>query len=126
VDDVNEAVRRTVEYARSVSENVTALHVSDDAAEAEEMRRRWEEVIPEVPLVIIESPYRSFIAPILTYIDAIDRSYPGETITVVLPELVPHHFWQGFLHNQSSVPLKRILLSRPNTVVVGIPYRLRG
>jgi hypothetical protein len=126
VDDVNEAVRRTVEYARSVSENVTALHVSDDAAEAEEMRQRWEEVIPEVPLVIIESPYRSFIAPILTYIDAIDRSYPGETITVVLPELVPHHFWQGFLHNQSSVPLKRILLSRPNTVVVGIPYRLRG
>ena len=126
VDDVNEAVRRTVEYARTVSENVTALHVSDDAAEAEEIRRRWEEAIPEVPLVIIESPYRSFIAPILTYIDAIDRSYPGETITVVLPELVPSHFWQGFLHNQSSIPLKRILLSRPNTVVVGIPYRLRG
>jgi amino acid transporter len=126
VDDVNEAVRRTVEYARTVSENVTALHVSDDAAEAEEMRQRWEEVIPDVPLVIIESPYRSFIAPILTYIDAIDRSYPGETVTVVLPELVPNHFWQGFLHNQSSIPLKRILLSRPNTVVVGIPYRLRG
>ena len=126
VDDVNEAVRRTVEYARTVSENVTALHVSDDATEAEEMRQRWEEVIPDVPLVIIESPYRSFIAPILTYIDAIDRSYPGETITVVLPELVPNHFWQGFLHNQSSIPLKRILLSRPNTVVVGIPYRLRG
>jgi amino acid transporter len=126
VDDVNEAVRRTVEYARTVSENVTALHVSDDAAEAEEMRQRWEEVIPEVPLVIIESPYRSFIAPILAYIDALDRSYPGEIVTVVLPELVPNHFWQGFLHNQSSIPLKRVLLSRPNTVVVGIPYRLRG
>jgi hypothetical protein len=126
IDDVNEAVRRTVEYALTVSENVTALHVSDDAAEAEETRQRWEEVIPEVPLVVIESPYRSFIAPILTYIDAIDRSYPGETITVVLPELVPAHFWQGFLHNQSSIPLKRALLSRPNTVVVGIPYRLRG
>jgi hypothetical protein len=126
VDEVNEAVRRTVEYARSVSENVTALHVSDEAAEAEETRQRWEEVIPEVPLVIIESPYRSFIAPILTYIDALDRSYPGETITVVLPELVPNHFWQGILHNQSSIPLKRALLSRPDTVVVGIPYRLRG
>jgi len=126
VDEVNEAVRRTVEYARTISENVTALHVSDDAAEAEEMRRRWEEVIPEVPLVIIESPFRSFIAPILTYIDALDRSYPGETVTVVLPELVPRHFWQGILHNQSSIPLKRALLSRPDTVVVGIPYRLKG
>jgi amino acid transporter len=126
VDDVNEAVRRTVEYARTVSENVTALHVSDDAAEAEEMRQRWEEVIPDVPIVIIESPYRSFIAPILAYVDAIDRSYPGQTITVVLPELVPRHFWQGVLHNQSAIPLKRALLSRPNTVVIGIPYRLRG
>jgi amino acid transporter len=126
VDDVNEAVRRTVEYARTVSENVTALHVSDDAEEAEKMRQRWEEVIPEVPIVIIESPYRSFIAPILAYVDAVDRSYPGEIITVVLPELVPNHFWQGILHNQSAIPLKRALLSRPNTVVVGIPYRLRG
>jgi amino acid transporter len=126
VDDINEAVGRTVDYARTISENVTALHVSDNVEEAEELRQRWEELIPEVPIVIIDSPYRSFIAPILAYIDALDHSYPGETITVVLPELVPAHFWQGFLHNQSSIPLKRALLSRPNTVVVGIPYRLRG
>jgi len=126
VDDVNEAVRRTVEYAQTISENVTALHVSDNAEEAEEIRQRWEEVIPEIPIVLIESPYRSFIAPILAYIDALDRSYPGETVTVVLPELVPRHFWQGILHNQSAIPLKRALLSRPNTVVIGIPYHLRG
>ena len=126
VDDVNEAVRRTIEYALTISENVTALHVSDNVDEAEELRQRWDEVIPEVPLVVIESPYRSFIAPILAYVDALDRSHPGETITVVLPELVPNHFWQGIMHNQSAIPLKRALLSRPNTVVIGIPYHLRG
>jgi len=126
VDDVNEAVRRTVEHARAISENVTALHVSDNVEEAEEMRQRLEEAIPEVPLVIIESPYRSFIAPILAYIDALDRSHPGETIMVALPELVPNHFWQGVLHNQSAIPLKRALLSRPDTIVIGIPYHLRG
>ena len=126
VDEVNEAVRRTVEYARTISENVTALHVSESAEEAEEIRQRWEEAIPEVPLVVIESPYRSFIAPILAYVDALDRSRPGEVITVALPEFVPAHFWQGILHNQSSLPLKRALLSRPNTVVIGVPYHLRG
>jgi len=126
VDEVNEAVRRTVEHARAISENVTALHVSDNVEEAEELRQRWEEAIPEVPLVVIDSPYRSFIAPILAYIDALDRSNPGETVMVVLPELVPSHFWQGILHNQSAIPLKRALLSRPDTVVVGIPYRLKG
>jgi amino acid transporter len=125
VDEVNEAVRRTAEYARSISNNVTALHVVDDVEGAEGLRQRWEEAIPEVPIVIIESPYRSFIAPILAYIDAVDRSYPGERITVVLPEVVPSHFWQGILHNQSAIPLKKALLSRPNTVVIGIPYHLR-
>jgi hypothetical protein len=126
VDEVNEAVRRTVEHARAISENVTALHVSDNVEEAEELRQRWDEAIPEVPLVVIESPYRSFIAPVLAYIDALDRSHPGETVMVVLPELVPSHFWQGILHNQSATPLKRALLSRPNTIVVGIPYRLKA
>jgi hypothetical protein len=125
VDEVNEAVRRTVEYARSISDNVTGLHVADDIEEAEEMRKRWDEAIPDVPIVIIESPYRSFIAPILAYIDAADRSYPGEPITVVLPEVVPSHFWQGILHNQSAIPLRKALLSRPNTVVMSIPYHLK-
>jgi amino acid transporter len=125
VDEVNEAVRRTVEYARTISDNVTGLHVADDIEEAEEMRQQWDEAIPEVPIVIIESPYRSFIAPILAYIDAADRSYPGEPITVVLPEVVPSHFWQGILHNQSAIPLRKALLSRPNTVVMTIPYHLK-
>jgi amino acid transporter len=126
VDELNEAVRRTVEYAQSISENVTALHVSDSLEEAEGLRQRWEELLSDVPLVVIESPYRSFIAPILAYIDALDRSRPGEIVTVALPEFVPDHFWQGVLHNQSAIPLKRALLSRANTVVIGVPYRLKG
>jgi amino acid transporter len=125
VDELNEAVHRTVQYARSISENVTALHVSDSMEEAEGLRQRWEELLPDVPLVVIESPYRSFIAPILAYIDALDRSRPGEIITVALPEFVPEHFWQGTLHNQSAIPLKRALLSRANTVVIGVPYHLK-
>src|SRR3989304_1254541 len=63
VDELNEAVRRTVEYAQSISENVTALHVSDSLEEAEGLRQRWEELPPDGPLVVIESPSRSFIAP---------------------------------------------------------------
>jgi len=125
VDKVNEAVRLAVDYARKTSENVTALHVSDDVSEADELRQRWEEVIPDVPLVVIESPYRSFIIPILTYIDALDDSHPGETITVLLPESVPARLWHRFLHNQSAAHLKKALRARPNTLVVGVPYLLR-
>ena len=85
----------------------------------------WEEQVPDVPIVILESPYRALIAPFLAYIDALDRANPGARITVVLPEFVPAQPWQRFLHNQPVVRLRHALQARPNTVVVNVPYHLR-
>jgi amino acid transporter len=124
VDELNQAVLRTLEYARSISNNVTAVHVSDDIEEAEALRERWEEAVADTPIVIIESPYRSLLAPMLTYIDTLDQIDPGAYITVVLPEYVPAHFWEGLLHNQSAMRLKKALLRRKNTVVIDVPYHL--
>ena len=59
--------------------------------------------MPDVPLVIVESPYRSLVEPIIAYIEALDRTQPNQMVTVVLPEFVPKHFWQRFLHNQLSL-----------------------
>jgi amino acid transporter len=126
IDDLNQAVLRTIDYACNLSENVTALHVTDDPKEAEALRERWERAVPDVPIVTIESPYRSLIAPVFAYIDALDKASPGVGVTVVLPEFVPAHFWEGLLHNQSAIRLKRALLRRPNTVVIDVPYHLRS
>jgi amino acid transporter len=125
VDGINRAVLRTVDYARTLSEDVTAVHVTDDLEKAEELRTEWEAQIPDVPIVIIESPYRALVAPFLAYIDAVDRANPNARITVVLPEFVPAQVWQGLLHNQPALRLKRALLSRPNTAVVDVLYHLR-
>jgi hypothetical protein len=124
VDEINTAVLRTLEYARSISNNVTAVHVTDDIEEGEVLRERWEVAVADTPIVIIESPYRSLLAPMLTYIDTLDQIDPGSYITVVLPEYVPAHFWEGLLHNQSSIRLKKALMRRPNTVVIDVPYHL--
>lgn len=125
VDGLNRAVLRTVEYARTLSNNVTAVHVTDDLQAAEQLREEWEENVPDVPIVIVESPYRALVAPFLAYIDAVDRANPNTRITVVLPEFVPPHFWQRLLHNQPAARLKRALLSRPNTAVVDVLYHLK-
>jgi hypothetical protein len=125
VDGLNRAVLRTVEYARSLSNNVTAVHVTDDLKKGDELRSQWEEDLPDVPIVVVESPYRALVAPFLAYIDAVDRANPQGRITVVLPEFVPAHFWQGLLHNQPATRLKRALLNRPNTAVVDVLYHLR-
>jgi hypothetical protein len=111
-------------FARSISPDVTAVHVTDDAEDAEQFKRRWEQWGREVPLVILESPYRALLAPLLTYIDALDRQDARGPITVVLPEFVPRHVWEWFLHNQSALRLKLHLFFRPHTVVVDVPYHL--
>jgi hypothetical protein len=113
-----------LEFARTLSDNVTAVHITDELEDGEALRERWERTVPDTPIVIIESPYRSFVAPMLTYVDAIDKAEPGAYITVVLPEFVPAHFWEGWLHNQSTGRLKRALRNRRNTVVIPVPYHL--
>jgi amino acid transporter len=113
-----------IAYARSISKDVTAVHVADEPRDVEAMKRQWAEWGAPVKLVILESPYRALIAPLLAYIDATDRQDPGPQTTIVLSELVPRHFWEYPLHNQTALRLKLRLFFRPNTVVVDVPYHL--
>ena len=115
---------RTVEYARTVSPNVTAIHITDDLEMGQHLREQWERAVLDVPLVIIDSPFRSFVSPVVSYIDALDRADPGQYVTVVLPEFRTRWPWQRMLHNQSAQRLKKALLDRPNTVIIEVPYHL--
>jgi amino acid transporter len=125
VGGINRAVVGTLAYARSISSDVTAVHVTDDLESAERLRDRWDNWAPEVPLVIIESPYRAFTEPLLAYIDLVNRQRGADhTVTVVLPEFVPKHWYQHLLHGQTAFRLKAKLLFRPNTVVADVPRHL--
>lgn len=126
VDEINRATLQVVDYARAISPNVTALHITDDIESGQELRRAWEASVLDVQLVLIDSPYRSFVAPVLSYIDALDRTDPGQYVTVVLPEFRTAWPWQRFLHNQSARRLRNALLDRPNTVIAEVPYQLAG
>ena len=125
IEGIDRAVLRTIAYARTLSPNAVAIHVTDEREQAEPLREQWEASIPDVRLVILESPYRSLVEPIIAYIDLLDRAQPNHMVTVVLPEFVPKHFWERFLHNQLAVRLKKVLVNRPNTVLVDVPYHLR-
>ncbi len=117
-----------LDYARSLSSNVTAVHIveGEDPEEAEHFNREWRQHMgdTDINLVIIKSPYRSLIGPLLSYIDALDRQYTDDTITIVLPEFLPAKWWEYLLHNQSALRLKAALLFRPNTVVADVPFHL--
>ena len=122
VADLNRLTISTLAYARSLSSNVTAVHIAEDEDAAGEFRQKWEEWGDKVPLVTIESPYRSVVGPLLRYIDNIDRRDAYDTVTVILPEFVTAHWWENLLHNQTALRLKAALLFRPGTVVTSVPY----
>ena len=126
ISRLDRAAYHALAYARSISSEVTAVHVNDDRDEIEQMRRRWEAWAEPVELIVLESPYRVLMSPLLAYIDAMDRLDPTRPITVVLSEFVPRHFWEYPLHNQTALRLKLRLFFRPNTVVIDVPYHLRA
>jgi hypothetical protein len=77
-----------------------------------------------VPLVVLESPYRSLMEPLLEYIEEVEREHPGDYVTVLLPEFVPARWWHHLLHNQRALLLKGALLFKRRTVVVSVPFHL--
>ncbi|MDQ6695025.1 MAG: APC family permease, partial [Chloroflexota bacterium] len=128
VSGLNAVTMQALAYARSLSKNVTAVHISEgeDPEEARRFSQQWQETLSDsgIDLVIIESPYRSLLGPLLSYIDALDQQSPDDTVTIVLPEVLPSKSWEYLLHNQSALRLKAALLFRPNTVVADVPHLL--
>jgi amino acid transporter len=111
-----------LQIARQISGDVTAIHISDDPGEAARFRERWQRLVPDIPVVVIESPYRSLLRPLLAYVDAVDRGDRHRPVVVILSEFVPRHWWEWLLHNQTALRLKLHLFFRPNTVVLDVPY----
>ncbi len=127
IPSLNRAVVHAVNVARSITDDVIAVYISEDAEASTRMRTAWELQVPGVPLVIVESPYRALAGPLVAYLDVLDRAWPPgkpEPITfVVVPEYVARHWWERILYNQSARRLRSILLGRSHTVVVDVPYR---
>jgi hypothetical protein len=125
VVDLNAVALQSLAMARSFSDSVVAVHVSDDEQDIERLQARWRLWGDRVPLEIISSPYRSLVPPLLRYIDGMQRSLASDTVIVVLPEMVATRWWHNLLHNQTALRLKAALLYRPGIVVVSVPYHLR-
>jgi amino acid transporter len=126
VRNINLNTARAVEYARRISSAVTAVHIARLTREdIEEFEARWKSNFPDVPLVTIESPYRTFLGPLRAYIDGLDLA-PGTLLTIVVPEFVPAHPWQNFLHNRTGDRIEEEFVTRPNVLVTRASISIPG
>lgn len=133
VNGINRSVIQAVMFGRSLASDpsmLQAVFVTTDPEEADSLRARWERQLPEVPLVIVESPYRALVGPVVTYLEVLDRAWPPDretpTTIVVLPEYVAKRWWDRILYNQTAKRLKAALMGREHTVIADVPYRRSG
>jgi amino acid transporter len=125
ISGVHRGTLAALHYARSLSADVTAVHVPIDPAEGEALRRKWEMWGDGVRLVMLESPYRLFLEPLLEYIEEVAaHRQPNEIVTVVVPQFVPKHWWNNLLHTQTAIQLRLVLLFKPGIVVTDVPYHV--
>ena len=127
IGDVHRGVVRAVQYARTLAPTATvrAVYVETDPARTARLEEKWGKWGLGVPLVVLTSPYRSLLRPLLDYLDQIQSRGDDQMVTIVLPEFLPRHWWQHVLHNQTALLVKGALLFRKNTVVADVPYHLK-
>jgi amino acid transporter len=125
ISGVHRGTMAALRYARSLSDDVTAVHVSIDPEEAEKIRHKWELWGEGVRLVILDSPYRLLLEPLLAYIEEIAaHRQPNDTLTIVVPQFVPRRWWHNLLHTQAAFLLRLALLFKPGIVVTDVPYQV--
>jgi amino acid transporter len=124
VEDINYASLRAIAFARTIASDAIMLHVSTDPESAEKVKQRVAAYAPDLKLAVIESPFRSFVRPLLAYVKAIHSQKPDAFVTIVLPEFITAHWWERYLHERSALRLHRAFEKHPNIAVVMVPYLL--
>jgi amino acid transporter len=125
IGGLQRAVVDALRYAETLSDDVRAVYVDVNSAATEQLRNDWATWGGGVKLVVLPSPYRSLMEPLLEYIEGVTKERTNDYTTVILPEFVPKRWWQHLLHNQTSLLIKGALLFQPNTVVTSVPYHLQ-
>ncbi|OGO48583.1 MAG: permease [Chloroflexi bacterium RBG_16_63_12] len=125
IGGVHSGALHALRYARSLSQDVTAVYVAADPVETEKIKDKWEQWGDGIRLVVIDSPYRRLIEPLIDYIDEMaEERQPQEMLTIVVPQFVPAHWWQKFLHMNTAQILQQALLRKSDIVVMEVPYHV--
>jgi len=124
VNGITKPTAGALVYATTISEDVRAVYVEVEPDKTAELRRRWETWDIGVDLVVMPSPFRSVLRPLVDYVDDLTARGEADLVTIVVPEIVPRSWWGHLLHNKTSLFIRTAFLFRPNVVVTTVPYRI--
>lgn len=126
ISGIHQGVLEALQYALSISNDVRACYVEIDPEKTENVKSEWERWVPGVPFVVLKSPYRSVVEPLIKYIDDVEQISHDDVVTIVVPEFVTTRWWTRLLHNQTALFIRAALAFRRRKVVTSVRYHLRS
>jgi amino acid transporter len=124
VGQINRGTVEALDYARSIADEIVAVNVDVGSTDREKLQQRWQQLEPDIPLVILDSPYRSVVSPIVDFISEYEERHTGVLSTIIIPAFVTRNWWEGLLHNQTTLFLKAALRAQKSRVVTTVRYYL--
>jgi amino acid transporter len=124
VSSLHKGTIPALEYAKTISDRVEAVHVELNTEQTNRLKAAWEDWGCGIPLTILKSPFRSISEPLLEYIEEVEDRYEHDLVTIIVPEFVTKKWWHNLLHNQTSIALKALLRYSPGKVVTTVRYHL--
>jgi len=123
VGQLHKGTMEALNYARSIADEIVAIHVDIGSTDRVKLQQRWEALESDIPLIILDSPYRSVISPIVDFVDQFETKHAGLLSTVIIAAFVTRNWWENVLHNQTSLFLK-VALRKKGRVVTTVRYFL--
>lgn len=124
VGQLNRGTLEALDYARSIADEIVAVHVDVGTTDREKLQKRWEELQGDISLVIVDSPYRSVVSRIVDFVGDYEDQHPDVLSTVIIPAFVTRNWWESLLHNQTTLFLKAALRAKKSRVVTTVRYYL--
>lgn len=124
IGQLNRGTVEALDYARSIADEIVAVHVDFGSTDRNELQQKWQQLESDIPLEILDSPYRSVITPLVNFVHEFEERYPSVLSTVIIPTFVTRTWWEGLLHNQTAFFLKRALRAKKSRVVTTVRYYL--
>ena len=124
VGQLNRGTVEALDYARTIADEIVAVHVDIGSTDRQKLQEKWQNLESDIPLEIIDSPYRSVIEPIVDFIGQFQESRPGVFTTIIIPVFVPRNWWDSILHNQTTLFLKTALRAKKSRIVTTVRYYL--
>jgi amino acid transporter len=125
ISGVSKVVDQSVQYAKSISDDITAITIVFTEEEEQKIREKWLKWYPEIELKVIYSPYRTILSPLLDYINEVEKETKGAPVTILMPQFIVKKWWHTLLHNQTAIVLRFFLILKKDVVIATLPYHLK-